>query len=33
MKKVLLALVAILFTVATNAQNIDFTYQGWSTQS
>jgi len=33
MKKFLLALIATIFTVATNAQTIDFTYQGWSTQS
>jgi len=33
MKNFLLALIATIFTVATNAQTIDFTYQGWSTQS
>lgn len=33
MKKFLLALVAVLFTVGANAQNINFTYQGWANQS
>lgn len=30
MKRIFLAIIAVLFTVSTYAQTIDFTYQGWS---
>ena len=33
MKKFILAIIAVLFTVSAEAQTIDFTYQGWSSQS
>jgi len=33
MKNILVALIAMLFTLGAHAQNIDFTYQGWSSQS
>lgn len=33
MRNIIMALFAVLFTAAAGAQNIDFTYQGWSSQS
>jgi hypothetical protein len=33
MRNIIIALFAVLFTAAATAQNINFTYQGWSNQS